>query len=727
MMSNERKTKLKGLAGTLYEGKRIVNFRPVFFLSLSFGLGIFFSFLMGFKAFWLNFLLIPVAAFVFLRAGKRRALLLFFAALFAVYSLGVLSYELRISAYERVPVLYGNCAVRGEVEKIGRTEKTDVFTFGSLTIFDETGACIETDYRMQVYVYGDSGAAPLSVGSVAVFETSPETYELWSYGRLNATAVIGGVRYRAFASPEDFIVLEDKGADPFSAVNTRIGEVVFSSMDGETASLAFAMLTGNSGFLDEEILQNYRYGGIAHIFAVSGLHIGIIYGILSLVLRKLRLRAPVRIPLIAAALTFYAGVCGFSPSSLRAVVMCIVPMLAEAFGSECDRLNSVSLAASAVLFINPVYLFSIGFQLSLAATAGIILLGGRLSRLASRVRFLPQKISSALCISFSAQVFTLPILLDSFGYISGLSLLLNLLFIPVFSAVFSLLFVFTVLSCILPFASEVLLWLPGNLLRLSVLPVSAFEFDVLLISGFSFGALAVLWYLLCWLNTDKINLKAVPKACLSVLLCIALTLGMVFRNGTFFYDALISAHSYYGSNIVIVRREGRTSLIATGIPDGEYLETLFLRERITSLDAVAVLAPPSEINTAVPVILRNVSFRTLWVPASCGLPDVFSSVEIERTEGTFSFGGIYAFFAGEETLCLNLSDVSFIVSASYAGEDLPPCSVLIAEGPDDALFEACDPETEIYFAKAPGKLSVFSSGDLQIGVKDAIISVKETA
>lgn len=360
-------------------------------------------------------------------------------------------------------------------------------------------------------------------------------------------------------------------------------------MDGETASLAFAMLTGNSGFLDEEILQNYRYGGIAHIFAVSGLHIGIIYGILSLVLRKLRLRAPVRIPLIAAALTFYAGVCGFSPSSLRAVVMCIVPMLAEAFGSECDRLNSVSLAASAVLFINPVYLFSIGFQLSLAATAGIILLGGRLSRLASRVRFLPQKISSALCISFSAQVFTLPILLDSFGYISGLSLLLNLLFIPVFSAVFSLLFVFTVLSCILPFASEVLLWLPGNLLRLSVLPVSAFEFDVLLISGFSFGALAVLWYLLCWLNTDKINLKAVPKACLSVLLCIALTLGMVFRNGTFFYDALISAHSYYGSNIVIVRREGRTSLIATGIPDGEYLETLFLRERITSLDAVAVL------------------------------------------------------------------------------------------------------------------------------------------
>ncbi len=317
--------------------------------------------------------------------------------------------------------------------------------------------------------------------------------------------------------------------------------------------------------------------------------------------------------------------------------------------------------------------------------------------------------------------------MDSFGYISGLSLLLNLLFIPVFSAVFSLLFVFTVLSCILPFASEVLLWLPGNLLRLSVLPVSAFEFDVLLISGFSFGALAVLWYLLCWLNTDKINLKAVPKACLSVLLCIALTLGMVFRNGTFFYDALISAHSYYGSNIVIVRREGRTSLIATGIPDGEYLETLFLRERITSLDAVAVLAPPSEINTAVPVILRNVSFRTLWVPASCGLPDVFSSVEIERTEGTFAFGGIYAFFAGEETLCLNLSDVSFIVSASYAGEDLPPCSVLIAEGPDDALFEACDPETEIYFAKAPGKLSVFSSGDLQIGVKDAIISVKETA
>ena len=127
-------------------------------------------------------------------------------------------------------------------------------------------------------------------------------------------------------------------------------------------------------------MQNFRYGGIAHIFAVSGLHIGVIYGLLYGILRRLRVKGFVRLPVVFAALLFYCGVCGFSPSSVRALVMCTVLMIADAAGYAYDRLNSVSAASLVVLVINPVYLFSVGFQLSVAAAAGIIVLGGHLGR-----------------------------------------------------------------------------------------------------------------------------------------------------------------------------------------------------------------------------------------------------------------------------------------------------------------------------------------------------------
>ena len=130
-------------------------------------------------------------------------------------------------------------------------------------------------------------------------------------------------------------------------------------MDDSTAAITCAMLTGNSGFMDEDVLQNFRYGGVAHIFAVSGLHIGIVYLLLSKLFKKLRLNFLLRFLLITAGLIFYAGVCSFSPSSVRALVMCVVMMALKFKGAQYDRLNSVSIASLAVLVINPVYLFSV--------------------------------------------------------------------------------------------------------------------------------------------------------------------------------------------------------------------------------------------------------------------------------------------------------------------------------------------------------------------------------
>ena len=723
-MGEKGENRLRRLSHALFVGDRMINFRPFFLLSLGFGLGIFCCFYLGLHALWLNVLLLPAAAFILLFCKKRRAAALLFSCLvFALFSLGSLSFAMRIAAFERVPAPEGHCVVRGVVEEAGRTEKTDVFTFGSLTVVCEDGTRFETDHRMQVYVYGEAGIAPLSVGSVAVFEAEPQTYDAYSYGRINSTAVIERVRYRAFVGAEEFYVVEEGGADLFSAVRERIEGVLFESMDEESAALSYAMLTGNSGFLEEDLLQNFRYGGIAHIFAVSGLHIGIIAGLLYAIFKKLRVRPYIGLPVIALFLVLYSGVCGFSPSSLRAVVMCLVPMLASALGRECDRLNSVSVAALVVLLIHPVYLFSVGFQLSLAAAAGIILVGGNLSRLLSRVRFVPRKISSALSVAFSAQLCTFPILIDAFGYTSGLSLLLNLLFIPVISAVFSVLFACTAAACLIPAAAGWLLYLPAYLLQIAVLPITLIEFDVLLICGFSFGGIAALWFALCWLLTDKINLRPVLRCAACIALCAAVTACMLLRNLPIGYEAVMTVHSYYGSNLLLLRGGEETFLICAGAPDEEHVETVFLKEGIEALDGVIVLAAPRDVNTAVPVLLGCASFDTVFVPASAGFPeDVFKTVEVSEESGFFYLGGMPACFAGENALYLNICGAGTVISAS-AEEGLPRCDVLLAPAQSE-VYSACSASCEIYFEKAEGNLSVYSAGDLQIGWKNGIISVE---
>lgn len=71
------------------------------------------------------------------------------------------------------------------------------------------------------------------------------------------------------------------------------------------------MLTGDGSAVENGLLQNFRYGGVAHIFAVSGLHIGVIYAILSFLLKRIRMPKLLRCALIFAPLLFYVGVCPF--------------------------------------------------------------------------------------------------------------------------------------------------------------------------------------------------------------------------------------------------------------------------------------------------------------------------------------------------------------------------------------------------------------------------------
>lgn len=157
----------------------------------------------------------------------------------------------------------------------------------------------------------------------------------------------------------------------------RIADACYAKLAnvaGERADLAVAMLLGERSALAEEDYAAFQQAGVAHVMAVSGLHVGILSAALLWLLRRFRLRKFQQIPVLAAFLLLYCGVTGFAVSSLRAAVMILLWVIGGAFGRKPNPVTVISTAMLIVLIINPLQLFSAGFVLSFSAIGGIALL-----------------------------------------------------------------------------------------------------------------------------------------------------------------------------------------------------------------------------------------------------------------------------------------------------------------------------------------------------------------
>ena len=706
----------------LYRGKRMINFRPFLCLALSFAAGIALARYFALAALWFGFVYcVGFAAALYRKLCKKRAvfgMLLFTALSCALFLLGALSFSLRVGAFEGSPVFGGEYTVQGTVCRVEMAKEGQELLVGDLTVIGSSGERTSVSFRCLLYAYGE---ADFSEGDTVRFAAQIETADALQYGRLNASAISDKARYRAF-SPVSEIEVLGCSADVFGGVRGRLRDVLFDSLDESVAPVAYAALTGDTGLMESGMLENFRTGGIAHVFAVSGLHIGIVFGAVSFLFQKMRLRALFRVPAVGAVLIFYAGVCGFSASAVRALIMCLVFLSVEAAGMQYDRLTSLSAAALVILLIDPVDLFSVGFQLSVASAAGIILLGGNIGRVLSRLRFLPRKVVGLFSVSLSVQVATFPVLLDAFGYASGVGIFLNVLFVPLFSIVYLVLFSCAALACIFPFAAAAVFCVPEFLLRAIVAPVSALEFGALLIGGISFGGCTALWYGCALTLSDKINLKPTARAVCACVLAAALVVCMFARNVT--SSPRMTLHGYYGTDVAILRENGQACVLLSGEADEEYLSRLFMQENIDRVDIAVVLAPASEINTALPALLRAVEVGTLYVRAGSGFVSSFQTVEVREQGGFFTLCGMPAAFVGDAALWLGGYGSPMLVCMQPPEGDVPLCDLLICAAEDEALSAACGAREVVCFEKSDGKISIYRSGELQITWKDDIITIR---
>lgn len=230
------------------------------------------------------------------------------------------------------------------------------------------------------------------------------------------------------------------------------------------AGLLRGIVVGDTAGMDPNLAEDFRLSGLAHLTAVSGTNCAIVIGAVLWPLRRSRFRAPTRSLIAALALVGFVVLAGPQPSVLRAAAMGAVTLLALATGRVRQALPALAATVMILLAIDAALARDLGFALSVAATAGIVVLTpGWTGQLTDR-RW-PAALATAVAVCAAAGLSTAPLLVLISARVSLVSLPANLLVIPVVALVTVLGLAAALIAPTSPWTSEVLLRLADWPLR----------------------------------------------------------------------------------------------------------------------------------------------------------------------------------------------------------------------------------------------------------------------
>ena len=261
---------------------------------------------------------------------------------------------------------------------------------------------------------------------------------------IRGTAYVSSSHWKYVEHSEEcsLVQLAQNARNSVVALYRRLG------FQGDELSVLSALTIGEKEELGDDIKETYSVSGASHVLALSGLHVGLIYGLLWFMFAPLwKQKKWLKIPfvgLILLSLWGFAFFTGFSTSVVRAVLMCSLFLLVSFRTEPVLSMDTLLATAFFMLFCAPHWLFDIGFQLSFAAVFAILTMQPRLYALVQVRKCFWRKIWGLLTVSVAAQLGTAPLVLFYFMHFSTHFLLTNLWVIPLvtlvmYSAVFMLL------------------------------------------------------------------------------------------------------------------------------------------------------------------------------------------------------------------------------------------------------------------------------------------------
>ena len=306
--------------------------------------------------------------------------------------------------------------------------------FGNImvTLYDSSAAMLKT---------GDYLCAALRISEHQNGNANPESFDYADYLRRKGYWWTGVVRSDQWVKiqEEEGWSLKRQAEQMQKILVSQLDKICGTGNEDEKAVLS-ALILGERAELSAELKEHYGNAGIMHVLAVSGLHVGIVGGLVLLLFGLLPggWRHPMKMFIAALAVWFYSLMTGFAAPVQRAAFMFTVFAVGWSLGRRQQPLNTLCLTAFLLLLYSPNDLFTASFQLSYGAITGIILLYKKLRDLVQIPECLPRlivpllkKMRDLTAVGLSAQIGLLPLLLYYFDRVNIYSSLFSVVVIPI--------------------------------------------------------------------------------------------------------------------------------------------------------------------------------------------------------------------------------------------------------------------------------------------------------
>ena len=262
----------------------------------------------------------------------------------------------------------------------------------------------------------------------------------------------GGFDYRAYLAglgysrtthvrrPSDLVRLSTGGTPLEDLVVTPLRRHVRSSirsnLSGTPAALLEGVLLGDKSQVPDSIREAFSRSGVSHVLAVSGLHVGLVAAGAFFLTRAMGAGQVGGSVLTSLCVWTYALITGLPASVIRASCVACLVVWARCLRLRMSGLNALGVAGVMILVVRPMELHGLGFQLSFAATAGILLLHRPLTDLLASLggRRWRTWLAVPVAVSVAAQLATAPIIVTAFGQLSVVATAANLIVVPLLSA-----------------------------------------------------------------------------------------------------------------------------------------------------------------------------------------------------------------------------------------------------------------------------------------------------
>lgn len=436
-----------------------------------------------------------------------------------------------------------------------------------------------------------------------------------------------------------------------ASVRARFARSAAEALPKTQAGLLLGMTEGDVALLDEATVEAFRTTGLAHLVAVSGSNVAVVLTVVMLVARRVFLhRRWMHLAIALPALAFFAFLTGLEASVLRAVVTAAIALFATVEGRATDGIRLASLAFVVLVLASPELLFHPGFQLSFAATLGLILWARPLTDLIARRmpgRTLFVAVAACVGTTLAAQAAAAPLLAWHFGRIPALGGVANLVVAPLAPIVMIGGIVTLSAASLVPpvdwapvlmrLPLDAILWCGRTFARLP-----AASLDATFVAGLAIAAIPAV--------IVARSPRARTAAIALILVAWTAARGSALAGGTCEGDAIVALDVGQGT-AVLLRAAGHDVLVDGGPDDGDVVSDL--REQgVGVLDAVFVSHPHADHTQGVVDVLGSLEVGALIAPFTIGWGTGGDVVRAARAAGVpvvhTSSGDVHRFGPGLE-------------------------------------------------------------------------------